>query len=217
MNTESTLSTRLGLIISIVLAGAMLTGCTISKVEAGPQPEQTDEAMSDTELDLLGSVTANAPPKDLLWDPPTSLPEGWTSETIDEEGVILITVSPRCRIQFHQPAGMGDTDDPDSAQVALDFSTELGKEAFDAELTVTAEDPVMLNATINDGAMNAKLSFARVSFTAQAIPDLVGTTYALRSGDYAVIATAVCADGEFATQGDNMREFIESARANVTY
>lgn len=210
-------ATRISLIVAFVLVGAALTSCSPSKGDTDRQPEKTDEAMSDAEIDLLGSLTAGAPPKDLIWDPPPSLPDGWTSETFDEEGAIVVTVSPRCRIQFRQPAGLGDTDDPDSAKVALDFSEELGKEAFDVELAVTPEEPVMFDAIINDGAMDAKLSFARVSYAAKTMPDLVGTSYALRSGDYALIATAVCAEGEFATQGDQMREFVESARADVTY
>ncbi|QIM16686.1 hypothetical protein G7067_10155 [Leucobacter insecticola] len=82
---------------------------------------------------------------------------------------------------------------------------------------MTPEEPVMFDAIINDGAMTAKLSFARVGFTAAQLPELAGTTYALRSGDYALIVTAACGAGEYAARGEEMRSFVESARADVSY
>lgn len=217
MDAQRAKATRIGLIVALVSAGAMLTGCVPFANNDYRQPEQTDEAISDADLDLLAKITVGGPPEDLIWYPPRPLPEGWKAETFDEEGVSHVTVTPNCMIQFRQPAGLGDSDDPDSAQVALDFSEELGQKAFDTELTVTSEEPVMFGAIINDGAMDAKLSFARVGFTAPELPELAGTTYALRSGDYALIVTAACGAGEFAAKGEEMLRFVESARADVTY
>ncbi|MFC5337199.1 hypothetical protein [Leucobacter denitrificans] len=173
--------------------------------------------MSQEEIDVLARLTTGSPPTDLLWHFSKDLPDGWTYEKFNDEGIVQATVSPRCILQFHQPMGLGDDTEPDSAQVALDYATELGQEAFNTELTVTPEAMVMLNAIINDGALYSQLGFARVSFSAESTPGLEGTTYALRQGDFALIATAVCGDGEFAKHGDQMREYIESASADITY
>ncbi|QIM16687.1 hypothetical protein G7067_10160 [Leucobacter insecticola] len=100
-------ATRMSLIVAALSAGAMLVGCVPLANGDDPQPEKADETMSDAELDLLGSLTAGVPPKDLIWYPPSQLPKGWKAETFDEEGVRHVTVTPNCMIQFRQPAGLG--------------------------------------------------------------------------------------------------------------
>ncbi len=233
-------TSRLGALIAIGLAAVALSGCGTSGSDADrwlertqlekPQKsekptdkekpaeqEKSDEPMSKAELELLAKVTTNAPPKDLLWDVPGRMPDGWTTRVYEDEGTIEITVSPRCVIQFRQPAGLGTEKMPDSAQVVLDFTEETGRVAFDTQLAIAPPELVMFDATVDDEDLGARISFARADFSSESIAGLQGTNYAFRSGDFALIAMAACGGEEFDLHGDQMREFVESARARVIY
>lgn len=224
LRSSSRATTGASVFLSLLLAGAALTGCSplFEKPEgASEKPGRASEPAEDTfegeDLELLGKVTAGEAPEDLLWIFPAQLPDGWTVKRIADEAVSQVTVSERCIISFHQPQGYSDPKTPDSAGVAEDFTEELGREAFDTQVTVVQEKPAMLNAIINEGAMEARFSFAKAGFTSEKVPELGGTTYAYRAGEFALIAVAVCGGGEFPAQGEKMRTFIETAGADVTY
>lgn len=204
-------------VFTFLLAGATLAGCSAAAPKADQDTNQMDEAFGGEDLELLGKITAGSPPEDLLWDLPTKLPGGWEREDIPDEAVVQVTVSERCIIQFRQPMGFTDPETPDSAGVASDFTEELGHAAFDTQVTVVQEKPVMFDAIIDGGAMSAQFSFAKAGFSAEAAPELGGTTYAYRSGEFALIAVGVCGGGEYSNQGEQMRAFIESARADASY
>ncbi|UTX52866.1 hypothetical protein [Leucobacter aridicollis] len=184
---------------------------------SAPEADPAEELFDSEELDLTAKIIADEAPDDLFWSIPQPLPDGWEVEDFPEERVAQVTVSPHCIIQFHQSVGHADPDSPDSAEVARDFTLELGQEAFHTEVTVEGEQPVMLGAFVNDGALEAQFSFAKASFAAEAEPQLGGTTYAYRAGTYALIAFAACGDHEYPKQGEDMRAFIENSRASVTF
>lgn len=204
-------------IFAVLFAGTALVGCSASANNPDSALKQSEEAFAGEDMELLAKVTAGAAPEDLVWSLPTNLPAGWERKDIPDEAVVQMHVSPRCIIQFRQPMGFDDPDTPDSAGVAEGFSEELGQAAFDTQVTVVQEQPAMLEATINDGAMGGQFSFAKAGFTAEAEPELGGTTYAYRAGDFALIAVALCGGGEYSAAGEQMRAFIESARADISY
>lgn len=204
-------------ILTLLATGVFLTGCSPLAEVSAPKDDPAEEFFADEELELTAKIVAGEAPDDLFWSIPQPLPDGWEVEDFPEERVAQVTVSPYCIIQFHQSVGHADSESPDATEVARDFTLELGQEAFDTEVTVQQEEPVMLGAFINDGALEAQFAFAKVSFAAEAEPQLGGTTYAYRAGSYALIAVAACGDHEYPKQGEDMRALIENSRASVTF
>lgn len=204
-------------IVTVVLAGVLLAGCSAPSATLDSAADRADESLGGEDLELIAKLTAGTPPEDLVWSLPTNVPAGWELEEIPDEAVVQVTVSERCIIQFRQPMGFTDPKTPDSAGVVESFTQELGQAAFGTQVTIVPEKPVMFDAVINSGAMNAQFSFAVAGFTAEAEPELGGTTYAYRAGDFALIAVAVCGGSEYSKQGEEMRAFIERSRADVSY
>ncbi|QIK62007.1 hypothetical protein G7068_01390 [Leucobacter viscericola] len=166
----------------------------------------------------MASLLAGAPPTDMLWAFPDSMPKGWSQLPIDDEpGVVQVKVSSTCLIDFRQPANMGLESTPESATVAHDVATEFGEKGLGVAVTVSPLDPVKIGASINEGKLSSELDFARVRFTVPDNPEVEGVVYALRDGDFALIASAMCGGGEFGKQGNDMKQFIESSHADVTY
>lgn len=218
--------TRVAGILAALAVVAVVSGCGTALPEAKESPTTSapmdeaagDDSPSTEEIDLMGSLLAGDPPTDLLWSLPDSLPKGWTQmPTDDEKGVVQVEVTRTCLIDFRQPANMGTDPDPESIDVASDYATEVGEKGLGLKFTVSPLDSVKFEGDVNEGKLNTQLDFAKVHFEAPEDPQVEGVVYALRDGDFALIASAMCGGGAFADQGDSMQRFIESSHADVTY
>lgn len=190
------------ILLTAIVAG-LLAGCgsddTAAKdsgqtSSATPSASPTEAEFSQDELQA--KVIINAPPKDLAWMDPKA-PSHW-KRLQTKEGVAQWQIGDEpCTVILDQPGGVGSGKEPTSAQVV---EREIGRIAASLKTPekpkVVSDDPVMVaNRVVGlDGTSSTKFAHARVDFGSGG----EGDVRALRSGDFALIANAVCGQGRFA-------------------
>lgn len=175
-----------------------------------------DEGLTDEELAAAGAIVAGADPKNLTWSlTDKDVPKEWRRVTAEPGALQWQVGTAKCVITLTQPAGLGTSARPDSAQVARDYAQRVA-DATGGLGELDEPTPVPLDMDVNNGTAQSRATAMRAHFTGST-KGVEGASYGYRAGDFALTAVAICGSGQYADQGAALEKFIEDLTVGATY
>lgn len=179
---------------------------------ADPVPESSSAAPDEVVPDELGGIVAGAP-KDVTWRVP-SVPSSW-KKLQTETGVLQWQMGDTpCAVTLSQPAGLGTATTPTQEQVLDEFATRTGK-AAGSTLRVGSRGTTMLPLITGSAGTTASTRVSRATLSGG---DVQGVIYAYRSGDFALVMTAVCGKDTYeGVEASDIQPFVRQLAVNAEY
>ena len=179
---------------------------------ADPAPTSS-AAPDEVDPDELGGIVAGAP-KDVTWRVP-SVPSSW-KKLQTETGVLQWQLGDApCAVTLSQPAGLGTATAPTQEQVLDEFATRTG-EAAGSTLRVGSRDTMMLPLITGSTGMSASTKVSRATLSGG--DGVQGVIYAYRSGDFALVMTAVCGKGAYGgVEASDIQPFVRQLAVRAEY
>ena len=183
------------------------------------KPSSSPSSTNASQEELQAKIVANSPPTNLTWALPKA-PANWKKQET-EPGVMQWQVgSQPCVVTISQPKGVGEAKEPTSDQVVIHEFQKIQRGVSTAGATaqpkVISADTVMVKNIVTglDGETMTKFSTGGADFGNGA----EARVRAHRSGDFALIASAVCGKGLMPKVYDTEIEpFMSSLVARTTY
>ena len=182
--------------------------------DPAPTSSATSSAAPDeVDPDELGGIVAGAP-KDVTWRVP-SVPSSW-KKLQTETGVLQWQLGDApCAVTLSQPAGLGTATAPTQEQVLDEFATRTGK-AAGSTLRVGSRDTTMLPLITGSTGMSASTKVSRATLSGG--DGVQGVIYAYRSGDFALVMTAVCGKGAYGgVEASDIQPFVRQLAVRAEY
>lgn len=176
-----------------------------------PAPESST-VPDEVDPDELGGIVAGAP-TDVTWRVPT-VPPSW-KKLKTESGVLQWQIDDTpCAVTLSQPAGLGTATAPTQDQVLDEFATRTGK-AAGSTLDVGSRGTTMLPLITGSTGMTASTKVSRATLAGG---DVQGVIYAYRSGDFALVMTAVCGKGAYdGVETSDIQPFVRQLAVKAEY
>ena len=179
---------------------------------ADPGPTSS-AAPGEVDPDELGGIVAGAP-KDVTWRVP-SVPSSWKKQQT-ESGMLQWQLGDTpCAVTLSQPAGLGTANTPTQEQVLDEFATRTGK-AAGSTLRVGSRGTTMLPLITGSTGMTASTKVSRATLSGG--DGVQGVIYAYRSGDFALVMTAICGKGAYSgVETSDIQPFVRELAVKAEY
>ncbi len=218
----ATTSLAMALMVSI---GACGGGSGGSDTDRASTPARTSSATptadatpaspttpSEVDDDLAG-IVAGAP-KDVTWRVP-AVPSSWKKLSTDPGELQWQVRDAPCAVTLAQPAGLGTDTAPTQEQVLDDFANRTGK-AAGATLRLGSRGTTMLPLLSGSSGVTATTKVSRATLSGG--DGVQGIIYAYRSGDFALVMTAICGKGAYpGIETSDVRPFVRQLAVKAEY
>lgn len=182
---------------------------TSSAPTPSPSPTMTDEVDAD---DLAGIVSGT--PKDVTWRVP-AVPSSWKKLPTDPGELQWQIGDTPCAVTLSQPAGLGTDPTPTQEQVLDEYATRTGK-AAGSTLRLGSQGTTMLPLVSGSKGLTATTKVSRATLSGG--DGVQGIIYAYRSGDFALVMTAICGQASYpGVETSDIRPFVRQLAVKAEY
>jgi hypothetical protein len=176
---------------------------------SSPSPTAPDEI----DADELGGIVAGTP-EDVTWRVP-AVPSSWKKLPTDPGELQWQIRDTPCAVTLSQPAGLGTGPTPTQEEVLDMYATRTGK-AAGSTLRLGSRGTTMLPLVSGSTGITASTKVSRATLAGG--DGVQGIIYAYRSGDFALVMTAICGQAAYpGVEASDVRPFVRQLAVKADY
>lgn len=208
------------IIISAIVGSVVLLllflGTVIFVINNVNSVVNSSDNLTDSQITAASNIVADKQAKDLYWQDITKNANGWTKISSETGTTVYQLNDTKCGVTIDQPAGMIKNNITSTKKVAQDFTNNLAKgiKVDSSKFSVTQVSPILFSV---DTGEPAKMTFDTYKIATED-NQTTGLVAVYINGDYALIASGVCGQGEGEAHLNNrVKDFMSSFKAVIIY